>query len=57
MSAPTREAQEVLDKLRAITEQIEGYRATLAMLEHERFKLEAEQHATGYRPDPQAPLL
>jgi hypothetical protein len=50
MTAPTREAQELLDKLAELSRQIEGYRATIAMLEYERLRLQTALRATGYRP-------
>jgi hypothetical protein len=50
MKPLTDKQREILAKLVAIAEQIEGYRATLAMLEHERFRLQSELRATGYQP-------
>ena len=57
MSAPPREAQLLLDKLIELSRLIEAHRATLAMLEHERFNLQAQLRATGYRATPQGELL
>ena len=42
--------RDLLSKLVALAEQIEGYRATLYQLELERLKLQSALHATGYRP-------
>jgi len=49
MSGPSREAQELLDKLAELSRLIEGHRATLAMLEHERMQLQTRLRLTGYR--------
>ena len=57
MSGPSREAQELLDKLVELSRMIEAHKATLAMLEHERFNLQAQLRATGYRATPQGELL
>jgi hypothetical protein len=57
MTAPSREAQVLLDRLVEISRMIEAHRATLYQLEHERFTLEAQLRATGWRPEPQQELL
>jgi hypothetical protein len=50
MSVPSRKAQELLDKLAELSRLIEGHRATLAMLEHERMQMQTQLRLTGWRP-------
>ena len=50
MNRLTDAQREILAKLATITESIEGYRASVAMLEHERLRLQTELRLTGYRP-------
>ena len=52
MSAPSREVQALLDRLRAIADQIEGHEATLHMLKAEQLRTRCALAATGYKPEP-----
>ena len=58
MSGESREAQELIDRLVKVAELIEGYNATLYLLEHERMQLQTALAQTGYKPQPDqgAPL-
>jgi hypothetical protein len=49
MSAPTAEQRRLLAKLASVTEMIEGYKATIFMLERERLQLQTRLRLTGYR--------
>jgi hypothetical protein len=50
--------RELLAKLCQLSEQLEGYRATVAMLEHERFRLQTELRQSGFQPSaPDQPEL
>ena len=51
MTALSREAQALLDKLAELARLIEGHEATLAMLRHERMQLQTQLRLTGYRPE------
>lgn len=57
MTATSREAQLLLDKLVELDRQIQGYEATLQMLRYEQIRLRSELAATGYRATPQGELL
>ena len=50
----TNEQRGLLAKLASITEMIEGYKATIFMLERERMQLQTALRLTGYRPPPRA---
>ena len=52
MSAPSREVQALLDRLRAIADQIEGHEATLHMLKADQLRTRCALAATGYKPEP-----
>ena len=54
MTAPSREAQELLDRLADLSRLIEGYEATLVMLRHERMQMQTALRLTGYRATPRA---
>lgn len=49
MNALTDEQRTLLSKLASIAEMIEGHKATLFMLEHERMSLQTQLRLTGYR--------
>jgi DNA-binding XRE family transcriptional regulator len=57
LSAASREAQALLDKLTELSQLIEAHRATLYMLERERMQLQTQLAQSGYRPQPQGELL
>jgi hypothetical protein len=56
VSAPAA-VQTLLDKLRALADQIESLEATLQMMRYEQIRLRSELAQTGYRPEPQQELL
>lgn len=49
MTALTEHQRDLLAKLVALNEQVEGHKATLYLLELERLKLQAVLIQTGYR--------
>ncbi len=49
MTAPSRDAQHLLEKLAELSRLIEGHEVTLAMLRHERMQLQTQLRLTGYR--------
>lgn len=56
MNTVTPEQRTILEKLASISEMIEGYRATMFMLERERLQLQTQLRLSGYRaPMPVAP--
>jgi len=50
MLTTSNEQRDLLAKLSAVSEQVEGYRATLHMLERERLQLQTRLRLTGWRP-------
>ena len=51
MKSLTDHQREILSKLVALAEQIEAYKATLHMLEHQRFSLQTELQHSGWTPE------
>ena len=57
MSTPTDEQRALLAKLASITETIEGYKATIFMLERERMQLQTQLRLAGWTaPKPEVPV-
>lgn len=50
MNTLTDEQRTLLSKLASLSEQIEGYRASLFMLERARLQLQTELRRAGYQP-------
>lgn len=57
MTAPSREAQVLIDKLVEVAKLIESHEAVVWQLRHEQLRLRSALAATGYRPDAQQELL
>jgi DNA-binding FrmR family transcriptional regulator len=53
MNGESREVRDLLDRLRAVSDAIEGLEATLYQLKLDRLTLRAQLRATGWRPDVQ----
>jgi hypothetical protein len=50
------EQREMLSKLASIAEMVEGYKATIFLLERERLQLQTQLRLSGWRPPmPEAP--
>lgn len=49
-SSLTNEQRELIAKLRSLSELLEQHRATVAMLELDRLRLQSELRSTGWRP-------
>lgn len=49
MNQSTEEQRTLLAKLASLAEMIEGYKATLFMLDRERVQLQTQLRLTGYR--------
>ena len=49
-SSLTTEQRELIAKLRSLSELLEQHRATVAMLELDRMRLQSELRSTGWRP-------
>ena len=55
VATPTDEQRALLAKLSSVSDMIEGYKATIFMLERERMQLMTKLRLAGYRPpEPEA---